>query len=121
MPPHRTYLFKHALVRDAAYSTLLRGRRHELHSQIVSALQQNFSELVISQPEMLAHHCAEGGLLVNAIEYYLLAAKRATAAMNNKEAKAHLKRGITLAEQLPASDPRRPKLVSRLGVAGWWH
>ena len=121
VPPHRTYLFKHALVRDAAYSTLLRGRRHELHSQIVSALQQNFPELVISQPEMLAHHCAEGGLLVDAIEYYLLAAKRATAAMNNKEAKAHLKRGITLAEQLPASDPRRPKLVSRLGVAGWWH
>ena len=121
MAPHGTYLFKHALVRDAAYSTLLRGRRQELHNQIVSALQQNFPELVVIQPEVLAHHSAEAGALVEAIEYYLLAAKRATAAMNNKEAKAHLKRGITLAEQLPASDPRRPKLVSRLGVAGWWH
>jgi class 3 adenylate cyclase len=121
MAPHGTYLFKHALVRDAAYSTLLRGRRQELHNQIVSALQQNFPELVVIQPEVLAHHSAEAGAPAEAIEYYLLAAKRATAAMNNKEAKAHLKRGITLAEQLPASDPRRPKLVSRLGVAGWWH
>ena len=114
--PHRTYLFKHALVRDAAYSTLLRGRRQELHRQIVSALQQDFPELVVSQPEMLAHHSAESGMLVEAIEYYVLAAKRATAAMNNKEAKAHLKRGMTLLEQLPASDPRRPKLLSRVGM-----
>jgi predicted ATPase len=77
--------------------------------------------LVVSQPELLAHHSAEAGALAEAIEYYLLAAKRATAAMNNKEAKAHLKRGITLAEHLPPSDPRRLKLVSRLGSAGWWH
>ena len=56
-PPHMTYLFKHALVRDAAYSTLLRTRRQELHRQIVSVLREDFSELVLSQPEMLAHHC----------------------------------------------------------------
>jgi class 3 adenylate cyclase len=118
--PHRTYLFKHALVRDAAYSTLLRGRRQELHRQIVSALQQDFPELVLSQPEMLAHHSAESGMLVEAIEYYLLAAKRATAGMNNKEAKAHLKRGMTLVEQLPASEPRRTTLLSAVGGAGWW-
>jgi class 3 adenylate cyclase len=118
--PHRTYLFKHALVRDAAYSTLLRGRRQELHDQIVSALQLNFPELVVSQPEVLAHHSAEAGALVEAIEYYVLAAKRATAAMNNKEAKAHLKRGTTLLEQLPASDLRRPKLISLVAGAGWW-
>jgi predicted ATPase len=119
--PHRTYLFKHALVRDAAYSTLLRGRRQELHNQIVSALQLNFPALVVSQPEVLAHHSAEAGALAEALEYYVLAAKRATAAMNNKEAKAHLKRGMTLLEQLPASDPHRPKLITRVGAAGWWH
>jgi predicted ATPase len=55
-----------------------------------------------------------------AIEYYVLAAKRATAAMNNKEAKAHLKRGTTLLEQLPSSDSRKPKLLSRVAGAGWW-
>ena len=120
MAPHGTYLFKHALVRDAAYSTLLRGRRQELHNQIVSALQQNFPELVVSQPEVLAHHSAEAGALAEAIEYYVLAAKRATAAMNNKEAKANLKRGTTLLEQLPSSDPRKPKLLSRVAGAGWW-
>jgi predicted ATPase len=119
--PHRTYLFKHALVRDAAYSTLLRGRRQELHNQIISAVKLNFPELIVSQPEVLAHHSAEAGALAEAIEYYLLAAKRATAAMNNKEAKAHLKRATTLVERLPASDPCRAKLVSRLAVAGWWH
>jgi predicted ATPase len=117
--PHMTFLFKHALVRDAAYSTLLRERRRELHRQIVWALQQDFPELVLSQPEMLAHHSAESGMLVEAIEYYLLAAKRATAGMNNKEAKAHLKRAMTLVEQLPASEPRRTTLLSRVGGAGW--
>ena len=120
VPPHATYLFKHALVQDAAYGTLLRSRRQELHRQIVSALQQDFPELVLSQPETLAHHSAESGMLVEAIEYYVLAAKRATAGMNNKEATAHLKRGMTLVEQLPASEPRRTTLLSRVGGAGWW-
>ena len=120
VPPNITYLFKHALIRDAAYSTLLRTRRQELHRQIVSVLREDFSELVLTQPEVLAHHSAESGMLVEAIEYYLLAAKRATAAMNNIEAKAHLKRGMSLVEQLPASEPRKAKLVSRVGSAGWW-
>ena len=120
VPPYRNYLFKHALVRDAAYSTLLRGRRQELHSLIVSALQKGFPDIVANQPEILAHHYAESGMLAEAIEYYVLAAKRATAAMNNKEAKAHLKRGTTLLEQLPSSDPRKPKLLSRVAGAGWW-
>jgi hypothetical protein len=69
---------------------------------------------------MLAHHCAESGMLVEAIEYYMLAAKRATAAMNSKEATAHLKRGMTLFKQLPASDPRKAKLLSQMMCAGWW-
>jgi class 3 adenylate cyclase len=120
VPPYRNYLFKHALVRDAAYSTLLRGRRQELHSLIVSALQKGFPDIVTNQPEILAHHYAESGMLVEAIEYYVLAAKRATAAMNNKEAKAQLKRGTTLLEQLPSSDPRKPKLLSRVAGSGWW-
>jgi class 3 adenylate cyclase len=120
MAPHGTYLFKHALVRDAAYSTLLRGRRQELHGQIVSALQQDFPELVVSQPEMLAHHSAESGMLMEAIEYYFLASKRATAAMNNIEARAHLNRGMTLLEQLPSSDPRKPQLRLRFVMGGWW-
>ena len=111
VPPHATYAFKHGLVRDAAYGTLLRSRRQELHRQIVSVLQREFAELVISQPELLAHHCSEAGMIAEAIEYCLLAAQRATAASNNTEKIAHIARGITLVEQLPSSDQRTATFV----------
>jgi class 3 adenylate cyclase len=118
MPPHANYVFKHVLVRDAAYGTLLRNRRQELHRQIVSVLQREFAELVVSQPELLAHHCSEAGMLPEAIEYYLLAAQRATAASNNVEKIAHITRGLTLLEQLPSSDQRAAELRRRLTLAG---
>jgi predicted ATPase len=119
-PPFATYLFKHALVQDTAYGTLLRERRRALHARIVETLKNQFAEIADRQPELLARHCAEAGALVEAIEYYLFAAGRATAAMNNKEAAAHLKRGMSLLEQVPQADPRRSKLVARLAAAGWW-
>jgi class 3 adenylate cyclase len=119
-PPHATYLFKHALVQDAAYGTLLRGKRKELHGRIVSVLQRDFPELIVSQPEVLAHHCSEGGMITEAIDYYFLASKRATAAMNNIEAGAHLNRGMNLLGQLPSSDPRKSQLRHRFVMGGWW-
>ena len=118
VPPHANYAFKHVLVRDAAYSTLLRGRRQELHRQIVSVLQREFAELVDSQPELLAHHCSEAGMIFEAIEYYLSAAQRATAASNDTEKIAHIARGISLLEQLPASDQRTGELRKRLTLEG---
>ena len=117
-PPHANYVFKHVLVRDAAYSTLLRSRRQELHSQIVSVLRREFSELVVSQPELLAHHCSEGGMIFDAIEYCLLAAQRATAASNNKEKVAHLARGLNLLEQVPTTDERAAELRIRFTLSG---
>ena len=118
VPPHANYAFKHVLVRDAAYSTLLRGRRQELHRQIVSVLQREFAELVDSQPELLAHHCSEAGMIFEAIEYYLSAAQRATAASNDTEKIAHIARGLSLLEQLPASDQRTGELRKRLTLEG---
>ena len=118
VPPHANYAFKHVLVRDAAYSTLLRGRRQELHRQIVFVLQREFAELVDSQPELLAHHCSEAGMIFEAIEYYLSAAQRATAASNNTEKIAHIARGLSLLEQLPASDQRTGELRKRLTLEG---
>ena len=118
VPPHANYAFKHVLVRDAAYSTLLRGRRQELHCQIVSVLQREFAELVDSQPELLAHHCSEAGMIFEAIEYYLSAAQRATAASNDTEKIAHIARGLSLLEQLPASDQRTGELRKRLTLEG---
>jgi predicted ATPase len=81
-------------------------------------LQRDFAELVVSQPEQLAHHCSEAGMIAEAIEYYLLAAQRATAASNNTEKIAHIARGLTLVEQLPASDQRTAELRKRLTLGG---
>jgi class 3 adenylate cyclase len=118
-PPDAEYTFKHALVRDAAYDTLLRGQRQHIHARITSVLEREFPELLKAQPEMLAHHCAEGGLPEQAIDYYFAAAQRATAASNNTEATRHLSKGLALLDLLPAS-ARRNELLQRIQLAGWW-
>ena len=61
VPPHATYLFKHALVQDAAYGTLLREPRRALHARIAETLESQFAEIAESQPELLARHCTEAG------------------------------------------------------------
>ena len=66
VPPYASYLFKHALVQDAAYGTLLRGPRRMLHAQIVETLESQFTEIAENQPEVLAHHCTEAGLIEEA-------------------------------------------------------
>src|SRR5215510_7256629 len=66
VPPHATYLFKHALVQDAAYGTLLREQRRAFHARVAEALESQFSEIAESHPELLAHHCAEAGLIEKA-------------------------------------------------------
>ena len=62
VPPHATYLFKHALVQDAAYGTLLREPRRALHARIAETLESDFADIAENQPEMLARHCTEAGL-----------------------------------------------------------
>ena len=66
MPPHATYLFKHALVQDAAYGTLLREQRRALHALIVEALENQLPEIAESQVELLARHCTEAGMIEKA-------------------------------------------------------
>ena len=78
-PPQATFLFKHTLVRDTAYSTLLRGQRQGLHAQVGMAAEENFPEVIETQPEILAHHFTEGGLVDKAVGYWLRAGKNATA------------------------------------------
>jgi len=68
VPPQSSYLFKHALVQDAAYSTLLRGRRQELHSRVVAVLEQHFADIVERQPEFLAHHLTAAGDTERAVD-----------------------------------------------------
>ena len=100
-PPNAEYTFKHALVQDAAYSTLLRGARRQLHARIAKVLEESFPEPVVTQPELLAHHCAEGGLVKRAVNYWFSAGQRALRACANVEAIEHLSQGIQLLALLP--------------------
>jgi len=100
-PPTATYVFKHALVQDAAYSTLLRGRRQELHAQIAKVLEARFADTVEAQPEVLARHYTEAGLALQAIAYWRRAGERAAKRSANLEAIAHFRRGLEMIEALP--------------------
>jgi predicted ATPase len=106
MPPHSSYLFKHALVQDAAYATLLRTQRQQLHAAIAAALEAEFPEVVAAQPELLAHHYTEAAQRQQAIDNWLRAGERANEASANPEAVAHLTRGLKLLKDLPASSQR---------------
>jgi predicted ATPase/class 3 adenylate cyclase len=92
--PQAIYTFKHALVRDAAYSGLLKSRRAALHATIADAFEQRFPEIVEAQPETLAHHLTEAGLFEKAVGYWLQAGKKAAMRSANLEAIAHSQRGI---------------------------
>ena len=95
-PPEAIYSFKHALVRDAAYESLLKSRRQPLHGQIARTLEERFSDIVASQPEIVAHHFTEAGLVEPAIDYWLKAGQHAARRSANAEALNHLARGLEL-------------------------
>jgi class 3 adenylate cyclase len=94
-PPDATYSFKHALVQDAAYQSLLRSKRQQLHACIARTLEKLFSGLAESQPELLAHHFTEAGLAQQAMDYWYSAGKRA-AARFAREATARFTRALEL-------------------------
>jgi tetratricopeptide (TPR) repeat protein len=106
VPPDATYLFKHALVRDAAYGSLLRRRREELHTRIAAVLEADFADEVAAAPELLARHLTEAGFLEKAVSYWQRAGERATQRSANREAIAHLTRGIEVLDRLPGSAGR---------------
>ena len=101
LPPGATYVFKHALVRDAAYESLLKRRRQELHAQIGTSIETLFPQLVEVQPELVARHFGEAGLAEMAIPYWLRAGRLAAARSANTEAIAHLRSGLEGVQVLP--------------------
>jgi class 3 adenylate cyclase/tetratricopeptide (TPR) repeat protein len=109
--PHASYLFKHALVQDAAYSTLLRGRRQELHARVAAALEEHFADLIERQPELLAHHLTAAGNTERAVDQWLKAGQHAAARMAYREAIAHLERGLGLLHSLPESPVRNGREI----------
>jgi class 3 adenylate cyclase/predicted ATPase len=104
--PHASYLFKHALVQDAAYSTLLRGRRQELHARVAAALEQHFADLIERQPELLAHHLMAADDTERAVDQWLKAGRHAVARLAYLEAIAHFERGLGLLHSLPENSVR---------------
>ena len=117
-PPHATYLFKHALVRDAAYGTLLREPRHALHASIAETLENQFTEIAQSQPELLAHHFTQAGMTEAAIEWWRTAGQRSLARSALLEGAEQLKRALDQIATLPATpDLRREEIKLQVAFA----
>ena len=106
-PPEAIYSFKHVLVQDAAYGTLLKSRRQQLHARIVQVLEERFPDTAESRPDLLAHHCTEAGLVNRAVDYWYKAGRQAMVRSAMAEAIAQLRRGLRLLADLPDGPARR--------------
>ena len=115
-PPAADYQFKHALVQDTAYGTLLRGPRQALHERIAMAIERRTPDRMEREPEILAYHLAEAGHFQRASSFLLEAGRRAAARSANVEAVAHLRRGVEMLVALPDS-PELMRLELALQLA----
>jgi TOMM system kinase/cyclase fusion protein len=106
VPPQATYRFKHALIQEAAYQSLLRSTRQRSHQRIAQVLEACFPKSCETQPELLAHHYTEAGLMAQAIPYWQRAGQRAIERSANLEAIGHLTRGLEVLETLPDTPER---------------
>ena len=117
VPPHATYLFKHALVQDAAYGTLLREPRRALHARIARTLEGQFVEIAESQPELLARHCTEAGLIEKAAALWGKAGQRSLERSALIEAVEQLTRALgQIAALLPTPIQRREEIKLRVAL-----
>ena len=115
--PEATYTFKHALVQDAAYDSLLKSARQKLNGQIATVLVRQFPDIVETEPERVAHHFTEAGLIAEAVAGWRQAGERAARRSTNIEAINHLRRGLELVDLLPAGDERNaPALALRMAL-----
>jgi predicted ATPase len=118
VPPQATYLFKHALVQDAAYGTLLREARRALHARIAETLESQFVEIAETQPELLARHCTEAGLIERAAGLWGKAGLRSLARSALAEAEAQLARALAEMAALPGTPAlRREQIKLQLALA----
>jgi class 3 adenylate cyclase/predicted ATPase len=111
VPPHATYLFKHALVQDAAYGTLLREPRRTLHARIADTLESQFVEIAENQPELLARHCTEAGLIEKAAGLWGKAGQRSLARSALIEAAEQLTRSLDQIATLPPTPALRRRQI----------
>jgi class 3 adenylate cyclase/predicted ATPase len=117
VPPHATYLFKHALVQDAAYSTLLREPRRALHARIAETIEREFADIAETQPELLAHHCNEAGLIEKAAALWGKAGQRSLERSALVEAAEQLTHALAQIAALPSTAAlRREQIKLQVGI-----
>jgi len=120
LPPQTRYFFKHALIQEAAYQSLLKSKRQQYHQKIAQILEEQFAETVETQPELLAHHYTEAGLMGQAIPYWQKAGQIARQRSANVEAISHLTKGLGLLKTLEDTHERNQQeldLQTTLGPA----
>jgi predicted ATPase len=118
VPPQATYTFKHALIQDAAYESLLKSTRQQYHQRIAQVLEARFPETAEGHPELLAHHCTEAGLIEQAVGYWHKAGQRASERSAHVEAIAHLRQGLALLQTLPETPEHTRREVDMHIVRG---
>ncbi len=111
-PPRAKYIFKHALVQDAAYQSLLKRTRQKYHQQVAELLETRFPEIVQTQPELVAHHYTEAGLAEQAVEHWYKAGQQTLQRSANVEAVSHLRMGLEVLMTLPTSAERDRKEIA---------
>jgi class 3 adenylate cyclase/predicted ATPase len=119
VPPHATYLFKHALVQDAAYGTLLREPRRALHARIAEGLETHFAEIAENQPELLARHCSQAAQIEKAAHLWDKAAQQSLHRSALTEAVAHLTHALAQVGASPGTPAlRRQEIKLQMGLVG---
>jgi class 3 adenylate cyclase len=117
-PPDAMYVFKHALVRDVAYETLLKNRRVALHARILDALKHGFPHLLETEPELLAYHAIRAKNYLVAVDFWLRAGRKAASSSANVEAVSHLRDGLNLLHKIPEDEVRDRIELSYLSALG---
>jgi class 3 adenylate cyclase/predicted ATPase len=112
LPPQARYLFKHPLIQETAYQSLLKSTRQRYHQRIAQVLEEQFPEIVKTQPELLAHHYTEAGLHDQAVSYWLQAGQLAIERSANLEAISHLTQGLEVLKMLPDTPERAQHEIS---------
>jgi class 3 adenylate cyclase/tetratricopeptide (TPR) repeat protein len=127
IPPDAEYTFKHALVHETAYGTLLRSRRQQLHARITAALEREFPETTTTQPALMADHATKAGQIEKAIEYRCKAGQQAIGRSAMAEAEGQLRKGLDLALSLPDGPERQKRefdlqmalAMAQFAMTGW--
>jgi class 3 adenylate cyclase/predicted ATPase len=118
VPPQARYTFKHALIQDAAAQSLLKSTRQHYHQQIAQVVESQFPETAEAEPELLAHHCTEAGLIAQAVVYWQKAGQSAVQRSAHVEAISHLRQGLALLQTLPDTPQRLQREVDLLIAMG---